>query len=137
GGKTFEAERDLRGSDYGSDNATVAADSEGNVWALWTGGVPSVRPDPKSPAASPIVPARSAHNGQNFPQDEPLRSDTPVSGRACGCCRLEARAGADDYLYVGFRGGYLSIRDPYLLKGRKTENDFKCLRVSEDNWEFS
>ena len=34
------------------------------------------------------------------------------------------RVGPDDHLYVGFRGGFQNIRDPYLLRGKKTENDF-------------
>jgi len=57
-------------------------------------------------------------------------------GRACGCCRLEARVAPDENLYIAFRGGFQNIRDPYLLKGKKTENDFRVTRISEDNWDF-
>ena len=136
GGKTFEAERNLVEPKYGTDNATVAADAEGNVIALWTGGFPGVTEDPDSPVASPIIFVRSTDNGATFSKNELLRSDHPASGRACGCCRLEAQVGADGYLYVAFRGGYKNLRDPYLLRGRKTENDFRCVRVSADDWEF-
>jgi hypothetical protein len=131
GGKTFERSRNLLDVKTGSDNATVAVDPEGNVFVLWTDG--RLGPDPENPTASPIFMARSADNGNTFTKSEALRHDYP--GRACGCCRLEACV-ARDYLYVAFRGGYHSIRDPYLLKGRKTANDFHAVRVSNDNWTF-
>jgi hypothetical protein len=51
GGTTFEAERDLVNPSYGTDNAAIAADADGNVFALWTGGFPGVKPDPDSPVA--------------------------------------------------------------------------------------
>src|SRR5262245_22354563 len=66
GGKTFEPERNLVDPRYGTDNATIAADADGNVFALWTGGFPGVQPDPKSPVASPIVLVRSTDNGLTF-----------------------------------------------------------------------
>ena len=132
GGKTFEAGRNLLDVKTGCDNATVAADPEGNVYALWTDG--RLGSDPKSPTASPIFMVRSRDDGRTFTKSEPVRHDYP--GRACGCCRLEARVGADGYLYIAFRGGYQSIRDPYLLRGRKTENDFQSICIHKDNWKF-
>jgi hypothetical protein len=136
GGQTFTAERNLVKPAYGTDNATIAADATGNVFALWTGAFPGVKPDPNSPTASPIVLVRSSDNGQTFSENQLLHSDHPASGRACGCCRLNAAVGADGKLYLAFRGGYQNIRDPYLLVGRKTDNDFHCVRVSEDDWHF-
>jgi hypothetical protein len=135
GGKTFEAERNLTEVRPAWDNATVTADQDGNVFVLWTGQWPGLAKDPKSPVAAPIIMARSTDNGRTFAANELVKHDYP--GRACGCCRLEARVGPDDHLYVGFRGGYQNLRDPYLLKGKKAENDFKMARVSEDKWEFS
>jgi hypothetical protein len=134
-GKTFEAERNLTEVRPAWDNATVTADQDSNVFVLWTGQWPKLAEDPKSPVAAPIILARSTDNGKTFAASELVKHDYP--GRACGCCRLEARVGPDDHLYVGFRGGYQNIRDPYLLEGKKTENDFTVARVSEDNWEFS
>jgi hypothetical protein len=134
GGKTFEAERNLTEVRPAWDNATIVADQDGNVFAFWTGQWPGLpNEDPKSPVASPIIMTRSTDNGRTFAKSELVKHDYP--GRACGCCRLEAKVGPDDDLYVGFRGGYQNIRDPYLLKGRKAENDFKVARISEDNWE--
>jgi hypothetical protein len=135
GGKTFEAERNLTEVKPAWDNATVTSDDDGNVFVFWTGYWPELIEDPKSPVASPILMARSTDNGKTFAESELVKHDYP--GRACGCCRLEARVGPDNNLYVGFRGGFQNIRDPYLLKGKKTENDFKVARVSEDNWVFS
>jgi hypothetical protein len=132
GGKTFQASRNLLDVKTGCDNATVAADPGGNVFVLWTDG--RLGPDLKSPTASPIFMARSTDNGKTFSKSEAVRHDYP--GRACGCCRLEARVGAAGNLYIAFRGGFQSIRDPYLLKGRKTANDFQSIRVSKDNWNF-
>jgi hypothetical protein len=136
GGKTFEPERNLLEPVYGADNATVAADADGNVVALWTGGFPGTKEDPESPTASPIILARSTDNGRTFSKNELLKSDHPASGRACGCCRLNAQV-AGDNLYVGFRGGYQNLRDPYLLRGPKAENNFHVVRVSKDDWEFT
>jgi hypothetical protein len=133
GGRTFEPERRLEEPQYGLDNATVAADGQGTVVVLWTGGIPGVPHDKDSPTASPIVLVRSSDDGKTFSRNEPVKSDHPAALHACGCCRLEARiAGAK--LYVAFRGGYKNLRDPWLLVGPKAGNDFRCVRVSEDNW---
>lgn len=134
GGRSFDAERRLNEPDYGLDNATVAADGEGNVAVLWTGGFPGVKDDPDSPAASPIILTRSTDSGRSFSRNALLLSDSAVSSRACGCCRLEARMTGES-LVIAFRSGYKNVRDPYLLYGPKVKNDFICKRVSIDNWE--
>jgi hypothetical protein len=134
GGKTFEAERNLTEVRPAWDNATVTADQEGKVFVFWTGQWPKLpNEDPKSPVASPIIMSRSTDNGKTFAPSQLVKHDYP--GRACGCCRLEAQVGPDDALYVGFRGGFQNLRDPYLLKGEKAQNDFKVVRISEDKWE--
>jgi len=135
GGKTFEAERNLTELKPAWDNATVAADQDGNVFVFWTGQWPGLpNEDPKSPVASPIIMTRSTDNGKTFANSELVKHDYP--GRACGCCRLEAQVGTDESLYIGFRGGFENIRDPDLLKGKKAENNFKVSRISEDKWDF-
>jgi hypothetical protein len=129
GGKTFSAEQNVLDMKTGCDNATVAADEDGNIFVLWTDG--RLGEDSKSPIASPIFMAKSSDNGATFSKNFPIKHDYP--GRACGCCRLEAHV-AGENLHIAFRGGYLNIRDPHLLKGRKNENDFKSDLVSEDKW---
>jgi len=134
GGKTFETERHLTDVKPAWDNATVTADQEGNVFVFWTGQWPGLpNEDPQSPVASPIIMTRSTDSGKTFAKSELVKHDYP--GRACGCCRLEARIGPGEKVYVAFRGGFQNIRDPWLLKGKKTENDFKVTRISADNWE--
>jgi hypothetical protein len=134
GGKTFEAERNLTEIKPAWDNATISADQDGNVFVFWTGQWPDLpNEDPKSPVASPIIMTRSTDNGKTFAKSELVNHDYP--GRACGCCRLEAQVGKGDSLYIGFRGGFQNIRDAYLLKGKKGENEFKVARISEDKWD--
>ncbi len=133
GGKSFEPERNLVEPKYGMDNATIAADECGNVVVLWTGGLPPAQPDPQSPAASPIVLVRSKDNGVSFTKNEFLKSDHPVTGRACGCCRLEARL-VNETLYVAFRGGLKSVRDPFFLMGPVHGESFTCVPISADQW---
>lgn len=130
GGKTFEPERNLLDTRTGCDNATVAADREGNVFVLWTDG--RLGNDADNPTASPIFMTRSADGGKTFSRNLPVRHDYP--GRACGCCRLVAQVGGDNELYIAFRGGYKGVRDPYLLKGPKEGNDFKSVPIHEDDW---
>lgn len=132
GGRTFEAERPLTEVRPAWDNAAVAADFEGNVFVLWTGQWPGLGDDPESPVASPVIMARSRDNGRTFGKSELVKHDYP--GRACGCCRLEARVGPDDQLYIAFRGGYRNVRDPFLLRGPKAGNDFRVRRISVDDW---
>jgi hypothetical protein len=132
GGRTFEAERNLLDTGTGTDEATIAADPSGNVFVLWLDGrVPN---DPRNPGSTPIFMAASKDNGATFAADQPLRYQPDK--RACSCCRIEAVVGKDGYLYVAFRTGYQNIRDFYLLKGRKTENNFRLVPVSADNWEL-
>ncbi len=134
GGRTFAPPRRLEEPQYGLDNAALAADGRGNVYVLWTGGFPGFLRDPESEVASPIIWVRSTDNGATFSKNELLKSDHPASGAACGCCRLEARVAPGGELYIAFRGGYKGLRDPWLLRGKGTENNFKCVRVSEDKW---
>lgn len=135
GGKTFEEERCLTEMRPGWDNATLAADKEGNVFTVWTGQWPDLPEDKESPVAAPIILTRSTDNGRTFAPSQLVKHDYP--GRACGCCRLEARVGPDGNLYIAFRGGYHSLRDPFVLKGKKTENDFHVIAVSNDRWQFA
>ena len=135
GGITFDPEQNLAAPKYGVDNAAVAADDQGQVIVAWTGGFPGVKEDSESPTASPIILSRSTDQGKTFGKNYLLKSDHPASAKACGCCRLEARFGKDDQLFIAFRGGYKNLRDPYLVKGPVADNDFQCLKISPDEWD--
>jgi hypothetical protein len=133
GGRSFEAERNVLDARTHCESATVAADRQGNVWIFWLDG--RLPPDPDSPLASPIFMARSTDGGRTFSRNELVRHDHP--GLACACCQLEARLGPDENLYLSFRSGYRNIRDAYLLKAPKLENNFRSVRVSPDDWLFA
>jgi hypothetical protein len=130
GGRTFEAERNIVDIRTTCESATVTADQDGRVWVFWLDGRLPTNPD--TAMAAPIFMARSTDGGRTFARSERVRHDHP--GFACACCRLEARLGPDGQLYLSFRSAYRNIRDAYLLKGAKTENNFHAVRVSEDNW---
>ena len=132
GGRTFQPERNMLDTETGTDEATIAADQDGNVFVLWLDG--RLPGDSRNPGSTPIFMAVSKDNGATFSANQPLRYQPDK--RACSCCRMEASIGNDGYLYVAFRTGYQNIRDFYLLKGRKTENNFRLVPVSVDNWEL-
>lgn len=131
GGKSFEREKELLDSKYGADNATIAADAEGTVIALWTGGFPGAKEDPKSPYGAPLIMSRSADDGQTFSKNELAKYNNPT--RICECCRLEAKIVGSD-LYVAFRGSWQSLRDPYLMVGDKKQNNFRVVPIAAENW---
>lgn len=131
GGKTFEAERNVQDTPIGCDSPTIVADHTGNVLVFWLDA--RLPKDAENPVTDAIILARSTNNGKAFVKNEVVKYD--FAGRACACCRLEARlSGAD--VYIAFRTGYHNIRDFYLLKSSKLENNFKALRVSDDKWEM-
>lgn len=134
GGKTFATERNVMDKQLAGDGIALNADQDGNVFVIWRDGRAGGA-DPDSPVAAPIYLARSTDNGVTFGANERVKSDYP--GNACGCCMMAIQAGADDNLYIAFRGGYKNVRDIYVLSGRKTENNFKSTRVSADNWVFN
>jgi hypothetical protein len=131
GGKTFASERNVQDTNVGSDSPAIVADASGNVLIFWLDA--RIDKEADNPVAHPILLARSTDNGATFGRNEIVKYD--FAGRACACCRLEARLQGDD-VYIAFRTGYHNLRDFYLLKGRKTENNFHATRISEDNWKL-
>lgn len=129
-GRTFSPERNLLDKEIGTDGATIAADSRGHVTVFWIDGW--LGPDKENPVAGPIFMTRSSDNGATWSANERVRYDFP--GRACACCRLEARFGPDGFLYLAFRTGYHNVRDFYMLCGPESGIAFHAVRVSEDNW---
>ncbi len=129
GGKTFAPEQNLQDSPFGCDSPTLVADNAGNVLVFWLDA--RLPKDIENPVTDAIILARSINHGETFAPNKIVKYD--FAGRACACCRLEARLQGDD-VYIAFRSGWHNIRDFYLLKGRKLENNFKAVRISDDKW---
>ena len=129
GGKTFAPERNVQDTAIGSDSPTIVADNAGNVLLFWLDA--RLPKDAENPVTDAIILSRSKDNGENFSRNEIVKYD--FVGRACACCRLEARLHGED-VYIAFRSGWHNIRDFYFLKGRKLENSFKAILVSDDKW---
>ena len=131
GGRSFAPERNLQDTSIGCDSPTIVADSAGNVLVFWLDA--RLPKDAENPVTDAIILARSTNHGETFTPNEIVKYD--FAGRACACCRLEARLQGED-VYIAFRTGYHNIRDFYLLKGRKLENNFQAVRVSDDKWQL-
>lgn len=131
GGKTFAPERNLQDTPAGSDSPTLVTDKSGAVLIFWLDA--RLPKEADNPVTDAIILTRSTDNGASFSRNEVVKYD--FAGRACACCRLEARLQGED-VYLAFRSGYHNIRDFYLLKGRKLENNFKAVPVSADDWKL-
>ncbi|MCU0914309.1 MAG: glycoside hydrolase [Planctomycetes bacterium] len=132
GGRTFESPRAL-GSLWGIDGLTTAADSEGNVVAFFhqvTPGQPLAVPE-----AHRLYLVRSIDDGATFGAQERLRI-RGMDDLACSMCMMRARITADGNVCLALRVANDNIRDFFLLRGPKRENDFAPLRVNEDHWEL-
>ena len=131
GGKTFEPVRQISAV-AGDDGRTIAADADGTVLVFWHVFDP---PQKEVPQGHYIYFSRSADNGKTFSPAERIRI-TNLKDLACSMCMMRARIGTDGNAYLAFRSAQDNIRDFYVLKGRKGENNFTALRVNEDNWKL-
>lgn len=132
GGRTFEPPRALA-SLFGIDGLTVAADGEGNVVAFFhhvTAGQPL-----EVPEAHRLYLVRSTDNGANFGPEERLKI-RDMDDLACSMCMMRARITADGNVCLALRVANDNIRDFFLLRSHKGQNDFTPLRVNEDRWEL-
>ncbi len=131
GGKTFEPPKQVSPMP-GTDGVTMSADGAGNVLVFWHVMDP---PQKEIPSATWLHMSRSTDNGATFAPSERLKI-TGITGLACSMCMMRARIAADGNVYLALRVADNNIRDFYLLKSRKTENNFTPIRVNEDNWEL-
>jgi hypothetical protein len=129
GGRTFEACKAVS-STSGVDGVTMTADGSGNVAVFWH---VMADPPPDVPQATWLFLARSTNNGAAFGASARVNI-TNLAGVACSMCMTRARMGEDGNLYLAFRSAIGNIRDFYLLKGAKSENQFVAIRVNQDNW---
>lgn len=131
GGKRFEPLKTVS-SMSGVDGVTMTADGAGNVLVFWHVAQP---PQKEIPQATYLYMARSTDGGNAFAANERVKVAN-LGTLACSMCMMRARMGAGDSVYLAFRSAEKNIRDFYVLKGPKTENNFTAIRVNQDNWEI-
>ena len=129
GGKSF-GPRQTVSSMPGVDGTTMTVDRAGNVLVFWH---VMVSPPPAVPQATWVHMARSTNNGASFAANEKVQT-TNLAGIACSMCLMRARCDADGEVCLAFRNAEGNVRDFYLLKGAPTKNDFRALRINQDNW---
>lgn len=113
-GTAFEPQRNLISATQHLDGGgCVAADAEGNVYALWH----SAPPDNKAgEAGRAVFMARSRDDGKTFERE---RMVNPEPTGACACCGMRAFADAQGNLYALYRSAAGAMdRDITLLVSR-------------------
>jgi hypothetical protein len=130
-GTAFEPQRNLMRHTYALDGgATVAADTEGNVYAIWHAMAEGL---PQNEQGRRVWVARSNDDGKTF-AEEALASDKPTG--ACGCCYVGAYAEGGGRLFVLFRAAESAMqRDMYLLASSDGGKSFRDARI--DPWRTS
>lgn len=120
-GTAFEPQRNLINNTMHLDGGgTVAADAEGNVYALWH----SAPPDNKAgEVGRAVFLARSKDDGKTFERE---REVSPEASGACGCCGMRAFADAQGNIFALFRTASTALdRDMMLLVSRDRGERFK------------
>lgn len=113
-GTAFEPQRNLiNGTLHLDGGGTVAADADGNVFALWHGAPPDNKSGETGRA---VYLARSRDDGKTF---EPERVVSPDESGACACCGMRAFADAQGTVFALFRTASTALdRDMMLLVSR-------------------
>jgi hypothetical protein len=127
-GTAFEPQRNLMRKTFTLDGgASVAADGDGNVYAVWHAAAEGL---PDGERGRRVWVAKSADGGKTF-GEEVLAWDKPVG--ACGCCHVRAYAEKGGAVYVLFRAAESALdRDTYLLVSRDGAKTFTGAEV--DPW---
>lgn len=130
-GTAFLGQRLLMRKTYALDGGgTVAADGDGNVYAVWHAMADGL---PQNEQGRRVFVARSADDGKSFAVEAPA-SQEPTG--ACGCCAVAAYAPRGGRLYVLFRGAESALqRDMYLLSSADAGKTFSLSKV--DGWRTS
>ena len=129
-GSAFEPQRNLmRRTSTLDGGATVAADGQGNVYAIWHAIGQGTTQNEQN---RKLWVARSADDGKTFAEETPAW-DKPTG--ACGCCYVGAYADADG-LYILYRGAATAMdRDMFLLESKDHGRTFAGSRI--DGWRTS
>jgi hypothetical protein len=120
-GTAFEPERNVITYAYGLDGgSSVAADLQGNVYAIWHAPQPG---GTNGEADRAVFVARSNDEGKTFSRE--ARAISEPTG-ACGCCGLRAFADSGGAVYILYRAASMSgTRDETLLRSRGPRADFE------------
>ncbi len=113
-GTAFEPQRNLISATQHLDGGgTVAADAEGNVYALWHSALPDNKAGESGRA---VFLARSRDGGKTFERE---RMVNPEPTGACACCGMRAFADAQGNLFALYRSAAGAMdRDITLLASR-------------------
>jgi hypothetical protein len=105
----FEKSQHLNQASWGADGASIAADSQNDVFVFWH----AQPPNGKDESNRRVWLAKSNNGGKSF-ADEKVAFDEPTG--VCGCCGSKAFADRDDTVYLLFRAATEVVhRDMYLL----------------------
>ena len=120
-GTAFEAERNVITYATGLDGgSSIAADSQGNVYAAWHASPPG---NTNEEAGRAVFVARSSDEGKTFQRETPALAK--VTG-ACGCCGMRAFADSSGAVYILFRAATEKVdRDELLLVSPKPGAEFE------------
>ncbi len=120
----FEPQRNLINSTLHLDGGgTVAADKDGNVYALWH-GLPEG--SPAGEVGRAVFLARSKDDGKTFERE---REVSPEASGACGCCGMRAFVDGQGNIFALFRTSSTALdRDMMLLvssdRGERFKGDY-------------
>ena len=128
-GTAFEAQRNLMRYTQGGDGGiSVAADLQGDVYAVWHGLGAQPGEDHRR-----VYLARSTDDGKTFAREVPI---SPESLGACGCCGMRAFVDKTGSLYVLYRAAAQNIhRDMTLLVSTDQGTAFRTASVGP--WELN
>ncbi len=120
-GTAFEPQRNLIfGTQHLDGGGTVAADQDGNVYALWHGAPPDNK---AGEAGRAVFLARSKDEGKTFERE---REVSPEASGACACCGMRAFADARGDVFALFRTASTALdRHMMLLVSRDRGERFK------------
>ncbi len=134
GGETFSPPRNLRDPGAHLDEATVAADSAGNVFITWLDS--RLPQDKQNPLSLPVLAVYSRDGGKTFSPNQAIESAPPI--RACSCCALKATALGPGKFALAFRGAYHNIRDAFVARvhpdGRRLQATLE--KTQDQEWHF-
>lgn len=126
---SFEPQRNLIHFAWGGDGGlSVAADQNGNVYAVWHATGDSLGEDHRR-----VYLERSLDDGKTFSREAPV---SPAALGACGCCGMRAFVDSRGVLSILFRAAAQSIhRDMTLLTSEDQGKTFQARTMS--SWELN